>query len=62
VNHRLGADGIRAVLADIEPRVLVQHAATDSTAVENVVRQRIAAAGSIQRALDFEALVVESPD
>jgi acyl-CoA synthetase (AMP-forming)/AMP-acid ligase II len=27
VNHRLAADGVRAVLADIEPRVLVQHAA-----------------------------------
>jgi fatty-acyl-CoA synthase len=62
VNHRLGADGIRAVLADIEPRVLVQHAATDSTAVENVVRHRIAAAGSIQRALDFEVLAESSDD
>jgi fatty-acyl-CoA synthase len=32
VNHRLAADGIRAVLADIDPTVLVQHAATDPTA------------------------------
>ena len=62
VNHRLAADGIRAVLADIEPSVLVQHAATDSTAVANSVRRRVAVAGSIQGALAFEALVAEAPD
>jgi fatty-acyl-CoA synthase len=62
VNHRLAADGIRAVLADIEPSVLVQHAATDPTAVANSVRHRVAVAGSIQGALAFEALVAESPD
>src|SRR5215211_8696859 len=62
VNHRLAADGIRAVLADIEPSVLVQHAATDPTAVADSVRHRVAVAGSIQGALDFEALVAESPD
>jgi fatty-acyl-CoA synthase len=62
VNHRLAADGIRAVLADIDPRVLVQHADTDPTAVANSVRHRIAVASSIQGALDFEALVAESPD
>ena len=60
VNHRLAADGIRAVLADIDPSVLVQHAATDPAAVANVVGQRIAVAGSIQGALEFEALVAES--
>ena len=62
VNHRLAADGIRAVLADIEPSVLVQLAATDPTAVANLVRHRVAVGGSIQGALDFEALVAESPD
>jgi fatty-acyl-CoA synthase len=62
VNHRLAADGIRAVLADIKPSVLVQHAATDPTAVANLVGPWIAVAGSIDGALDFEALVVESPD
>jgi acyl-CoA synthetase (AMP-forming)/AMP-acid ligase II len=62
VNHQLAAGEIRAVLADIEPRVLVQQAATDPTAVAGSVRQRIAVAGSIQGALDFEALVAESPD
>ena len=60
VNHRLAADGIRAVLADIDLSVLVQHAATDPAAVANVVGQRIAVAGSIQGALEFEALVAES--
>jgi fatty-acyl-CoA synthase len=62
VNHRLAADGVRAVLADIEPRVLIQHAAMDPTPVEDSVRQRIAVAGSIEGALDLEALVAESPD
>jgi fatty-acyl-CoA synthase len=62
VNHRLAADGIRVVLADIEPTVLIQHAATDPTPVEDSVGQRIAVAGSIEGASDFEALVVESPD
>ena len=42
--------------------MLVQHAATDPTAVANSVRHRVAVAGSIQGALDFEALVAESPD
>jgi len=62
VNHRLAADGIRGVLADIEPRVLIQHAATDPTPVKDSVRHRIAVAGSIEGALEFEALVAESPD
>jgi fatty-acyl-CoA synthase len=62
VNHRLTADGIRAVLADIEPRVLIQHAATDPTPVEDSVRQRIAVAGSIAGALDLEALLAGSPE
>ncbi len=62
VNHRLGADGIRAVLADIEPRVLVQHAATDPAPVKDATRHRIAVAGPIEGALEFEALVAVSPD
>jgi fatty-acyl-CoA synthase len=62
VNHRLAADGIRGVLADIEPRVLIQHAATDPTPVKDSVRHRIAVARSIEGALEFEALVAESPD
>ena len=62
VNHRLAVDGIRVVVADIEPTVLIQHAATDPTPVADSVGQRIAVAGSIQGALAFEALVAESPD
>jgi acyl-CoA synthetase (AMP-forming)/AMP-acid ligase II len=62
VNHRLATDGIRAVLADIEPTVLVQHAATDPTPAPDSVRQRLAVAGSMEAALEFEALVAESPD
>jgi acyl-CoA synthetase (AMP-forming)/AMP-acid ligase II len=62
VNHRLAADGIRTVLADIQPRVLVQHAATDRTPAPDSVRHRVAVAGSIGGALDFEALVAEGPE
>jgi fatty-acyl-CoA synthase len=62
VNHRLAADGIRGVLADIQPTVLVQHAATDPTPASDSVRHRVAVAGSIGGALDFEALAAESPD
>jgi fatty-acyl-CoA synthase len=62
VNHRLAADGIGGVLADIQPRVLLQHAATDPTPVKDVVGPRIAVAGPIEGALGFEALVAESPD
>jgi len=62
VNHRLAADGIRAVLADIDPSVLIQHAATGPTPVVDSVGQRIAVAGRIEGALEFDALVVESSD
>jgi fatty-acyl-CoA synthase len=62
VNHRLAADGVRAVLADIQPSVLVQHAATDPALVADRVGRRIAVAGSIQGASDFEELVASSPD
>jgi fatty-acyl-CoA synthase len=62
VNHWLAADGIRGVLVDIQPSVLVQHAATDPVPVPSSVRQRVSVAGSIEGALDFEALVAESPD
>jgi len=62
VNHWLAADGVHAVLADIQPRVLVQHAATAPTATADSVRHRVAVAGSIEGALEFEVLVAESPD
>jgi fatty-acyl-CoA synthase len=62
VNHRLAADGVRGVLADIQPSVLLQHAATDPALVVGRVGRRIAVAGSIQGASDFEELVASSPD
>ena len=62
VNHRLAADGIRAVLADTEPSVLMQHGATDPTPTPDSVRHRISVAGPLGEALDFEALVAESSD
>jgi acyl-CoA synthetase (AMP-forming)/AMP-acid ligase II len=62
VNHRLAADGIRAVLADTEPSVLMQHGATDPTPMPDSVRHRISVAGPLEEALDFEALVAESSD
>jgi fatty-acyl-CoA synthase len=62
VNHRLAADGIRAVLADTEPSVLMQHGATDPTPMPDPVRHRISVAGSLEEALDFEAFVAESSD
>ena len=48
VNHRLAVDGIRAVLADIQPRVLVQHAATDPTPAPDSVQHRVAVGGLIE--------------
>jgi acyl-CoA synthetase (AMP-forming)/AMP-acid ligase II len=62
VNHRLEAGGIRAVLDDIEPRVLIQHHTADPAAVAGPVRHRIAVAGPVEGASDFEALVAASPD
>ena len=62
VNHRLEAGGIRAVLDDIQPRVLIQHHTADPTAVAGPVRHRIAVAGPVEGASDLEALVAASPD
>ena len=62
VNHRLAADQLRVVLGDIEPAVLIQHAATDPTPLVDLVGPRIAVAGPVQGAVEFEALVAEAPD
>ena len=61
VNHRLEAGGIRAVLDDIQPRVLIQHHTADPAAADPV-RHRIAVAGPVEGASDLEALVAASPD
>jgi non-ribosomal peptide synthetase component F len=62
VNHRLAPDGIRAVLADVEPAVLVLHGAVEPTVAPDSIRHRVAVAGPMPGAVDFEALVAESPD
>jgi fatty-acyl-CoA synthase len=62
VNHRLAADEIRWILQDVEPTVLIQHGATDPTAVPPAIRHRIIVGGSSETGFDFEALVAESPD
>jgi acyl-CoA synthetase (AMP-forming)/AMP-acid ligase II len=62
VNHRLEATEIRTILQDIEPIVLIQHRVPDPTPVPASVRHRVAVAESVHGALDFEALVAESPD
>jgi fatty-acyl-CoA synthase len=62
VNHRLGADQVRGVVADIEPTVLLQHAATDPQAAAGSADRRIAVGGPIEGALEYEALVASSPD
>jgi fatty-acyl-CoA synthase len=61
VNHRLEPGATRSVLQDAEPSVLIQHVAAP-TSVPPSVRHRIAVAGSIDGAFDFDALVSESPD
>jgi fatty-acyl-CoA synthase len=62
VNHRLATGEIRTVLADTEPRVLIQHGGTDPIPMPESVRHRLTIAGSIEGAFDFEALVAGSPD
>jgi fatty-acyl-CoA synthase len=62
VNHRLAAADVRAVLADIEPKVMVQHGATDPVPVPGSVRHRVAVAAGVEGASDLEALVAGSPD
>ena len=62
VNHRLAAADIRAVLADIEPKVMIHHGATDPVPVPGSVRHRVAVAAPVEGASDLEALVAGSPD
>jgi acyl-CoA synthetase (AMP-forming)/AMP-acid ligase II len=62
VNHRLEAGEILSVLEDTEPGVLIQHHATGPVPVPPSVRYRVAVAGSLDGALDYDALVADSPD
>jgi len=62
VNHRLTAGEIRAVLDDTRPRVLIQHGVASPIPTPGAIRHRIAVAGSVDAALDFETLVAESSE
>jgi fatty-acyl-CoA synthase len=62
VNHRLGPDEIHWILQDGDPIVLIQHGATDPSAVPSSIRHRIAVADPIGGALDFETLLAGSTD
>jgi len=59
VNHRLDEAEISWVLGDIKPRVLIQHAAAGATA-RGPGPRRVAVAGPLDGAADFEALVAGS--
>lgn len=62
VNHRLEPGEIRSILQDLDPSVLIQHGALDPASVPPSIRHRVAVTGSMDGALDFEALLAESPD
>lgn len=61
VNHRLDEAEIDFILEDTKPRVLIQHLAADATKVGGSSFRRVAVGGSADGAMDFEALVAESP-
>lgn len=61
VNHRLGPDETAFILAQTEPVVLIQHD-TMEPATAASVRHRLTVGRSLQRTIDYEALVAESPD
>jgi acyl-CoA synthetase (AMP-forming)/AMP-acid ligase II len=62
VNHRLTADEVLWILKDAGPSVLIQHQAAGSLRLPSSIRNRVAVAGSLDGALDFEALLARSPD
>jgi acyl-CoA synthetase (AMP-forming)/AMP-acid ligase II len=62
VNHRMEAADVGAVLADTEPRVLIEHGAIDPAVVPGSVRHRVAVGKPGDTTIDFEALVGESGD
>jgi fatty-acyl-CoA synthase len=62
VNHRLTADEVLWILEDIEPNVLIQHHSTGHSPAAPSVRNRVAVAGSLDGAMDYEALLTDTPD
>ncbi len=61
VNHRLGPDERASVLALTEPIVLIQHDMAEPIQTGSI-RHRIMVGGSLERTIDYEALVAETPD
>jgi fatty-acyl-CoA synthase len=61
VNHRLDEAGIDLILRDTKPRVLIQNLAAGATAVRGPDCRHVAVGGPFDGAVDFEALVAESP-
>jgi fatty-acyl-CoA synthase len=61
VNHRLGPAERAFVLAQTEPIVLIQHDMAEPATTASV-RHRVMVGGSLERTIDFEALIAESPD
>ena len=61
VNHRLPPEVQQLVMAQTEPVVLVQHDMPEPVAAASV-RHRVAVGDAVDGAIDFEALVAESPD
>jgi fatty-acyl-CoA synthase len=62
VNHRLTADEVLWILEDIEPSALIQHHSTGHSPPAPSVRNRVVVAGSSDGAMDYEALLADTPD
>ena len=62
VNHRLDEDEISWVLADTEPKVLIQHVTACPKTVRGTKPRQVAVGGSLDGAADFETLIARSPD
>jgi acyl-CoA synthetase (AMP-forming)/AMP-acid ligase II len=62
VNHQLETPEIRSVMQDADPRLVIQHFATDPASLPSSIRHRVAVAGPMVGALDYEVLLAGSPD
>ena len=59
VNHYLPGDERAAVVADVDPVIVLEHAALPETAFAASVLHRIAVGGTRAGALDYESLITE---
>lgn len=62
VNHRLDPDARASILADTEPKVLIEHRAMAPTRVPSSVRHVVSVESSSDGMLDYETLIADSPD